>query len=149
MAKINRKRERETYSKMFFNSKEQQSKSNAKQQESVTDYVQKKFKKEDTHFKTVEDQEIEKELEKIDTEVEYLVDKKCKELSFEVKEELENFPEIEQVKILIEKAVESYKMSRKVGAKEEAEEMKTKLREMKFAKEHLIRVMNLDFSKPT
>ena len=58
-------------------------------------------------------------------------------------------PEIEQVKILIEKAVESYKMSRKVGAKEEAEEMKTKLREMKFAKEHLIRVMNLDFSKPT
>lgn len=40
-------------------------------------------------------------------------------------------------------------MSRKVGAKEEAEEMKTKLREMKFAKEHLIRVMNLDFSKPT
>ena len=40
-------------------------------------------------------------------------------------------------------------MSRKVGAKDEAEEMKTKLREMKFAKEHLIRVMNLDFSKPT
>ena len=61
----------------------------------MTDYVQKKFKKEDTHFKTVEDREIEKELEKIDTEVEYLVDKKCKELSFEVKEELENFPEIE------------------------------------------------------
>ena len=39
MAKINRKRERETYSKMFFNNKEQQSKSNPKQQESVTDYV--------------------------------------------------------------------------------------------------------------
>ena len=78
-----------------------------------------------------------------------MVDKKCKELSFEVKEELENFPEIEQVKILIEKAIESYKMSRKVGAKEEAEEMKSKLREMKFAREHLIRVMNLDFQKPT
>ena len=40
-------------------------------------------------------------------------------------------------------------MSKKVGAKEEADDMKAKLKEMKFAKEHLIRVMNLDFSKPT
>ena len=50
---------------------------------------------------------------------------------------------------MIEKAVENFKMSKKVGAKEEADDMKAKLKEMKFAKEHLIRVMNLDFSKPT
>ena len=40
-------------------------------------------------------------------------------------------------------------MSKKVGAKEEAEDMKAKIKEMKFAREHLIRVMNLDFTKPT
>ena len=40
-------------------------------------------------------------------------------------------------------------MSKKVGAKEEADDMKAKIKEMKFAKEHLIRVMNLDFSRPT
>ena len=61
----------------------------------MTDYVQKKFKKDEKQFKTVEDQEIERELEKLDHEVEYLVEKKCKEFSFEVKQELELYPEIE------------------------------------------------------
>ena len=51
--------------------------------------------------------------------------------------------------MLIDKAVENFKLSKKVGAKEEAEDMKAKIKEMKFAREHLIRVMNLDFTKPT
>lgn len=54
MAKVNRKRERETYSKMFFANKQQQGQS-GQEQESVTDYVQKKFKKDEKQFKTVED----------------------------------------------------------------------------------------------
>ena len=52
MVKLNRKRERDTYSKMFFANKSQQQGGGG---ESVTDYVQKKFKKEETQFKTVED----------------------------------------------------------------------------------------------
>ena len=52
MVKVNRKRERDTYSKMFFANKSQQQGGGG---ESVTDYVQKKFKKEETQFKTVED----------------------------------------------------------------------------------------------
>ena len=78
-----------------------------------------------------------------------MVEKKCKEFSFEVKQELENYPEIAQVRQLIDKAVENFRLSKKVGAKEEADDMKAKIKEMKFAKEHLIRVMNLDFTKPT
>lgn len=78
-----------------------------------------------------------------------MIEKKCKEFSFVVKEELEHYPEVTQVRMLIDKAVENFRLSKKVGAKEEAEDMKAKIKEMKFAKEHLIRVMNLDFTRPT
>ena len=51
--------------------------------------------------------------------------------------------------MLIEKAVENFKLAKKVGDKKEADEMKANIKELKFAREHLIRVMNLDFTRPT
>jgi len=50
---------------------------------------------------------------------------------------------------MIDKAEESYKLFKKTGRMKEAKMIKSKLVEAKFAKEHLIHVMNLDFSKPT
>jgi len=50
---------------------------------------------------------------------------------------------------LVDKGVENYKMVKKIGQADDALEIKQKIKEMKFAKEHLILVMNLDFTKPT
>lgn len=50
---------------------------------------------------------------------------------------------------MIEKAEESYKLFKKTGRIKEAKMIKEKLVEAKYAKIHLIHVMNLDFSKPT
>lgn len=50
---------------------------------------------------------------------------------------------------MIDKAEESYKLFKKTGRIKEAKLIKTKLLEAKFAKEHLMHVMNLDFSRPT
>jgi hypothetical protein len=74
---------------------------------------------------------------------------KKKEFSFEVKEELENFPEIEDVTEMIEKAIENYRVLRGLGQIEEANEVKDKIKEMKFSQQHLLQVMNLNFTKPT
>lgn len=40
-------------------------------------------------------------------------------------------------------------MAKKFHQDEEARQYKINIKEMKFAKEHLIRVMNMDFSRPT
>lgn len=50
---------------------------------------------------------------------------------------------------MIDKAEESYKLFRKTGRNKEAKMIKDKLIEAKYAKEHLMQVMNLDFSRPT
>lgn len=50
---------------------------------------------------------------------------------------------------MIDKAEESYRIFKKTGRIKEAKAIKTKLIEAKYAKEHLIHVMNMDFSKPT
>lgn len=51
--------------------------------------------------------------------------------------------------MIIDKSVNDYKMAKKFGKFEDAKIYKATIREMKFAKEHLIRVMNMDFSLPT
>lgn len=50
---------------------------------------------------------------------------------------------------MIDKAEESYKLFKRTGRIKEAKVIKSKLIEVKYAKEHLIHVMNLDFDKPT
>ena len=90
---MNRERERNTYGKMFFRkglkkkpseagsasaaenapSGEEESKEETKDFESVQDYLNKKFPKQTSNFKTVEDKEFELEVEKIDKEVDDLV----------------------------------------------------------------------------
>lgn len=39
-------------------------------------------------FRTIEDREVEMEMQKIDKEVEFLINKKVKEFSFHIKDEL-------------------------------------------------------------
>lgn len=98
---------------------------------------------------TMEDKEIELEMEKIDREIEHLISKKQQEFSFEVKEELEHYPEIDQLNIIIDKSIEDYKVARKLGQFEEAKIYKATIKEMKFSKAHLNRVMNMDFNRPS
>mmetsp|Transcript_22342 Transcript_22342/g.27450 ORF Transcript_22342/g.27450 Transcript_22342/m.27450 type:complete len:93 (-) Transcript_22342:1250-1528(-) len=47
------------------------------------------------------------------------------------------------------KSTIDYKMAKKFNQIEEARLYKVTIKEMKFAKEHLIRVMNMDFNRPT
>ena len=115
----------------------------------MTELIKKKFPKPAKKFKTIEDQEIELELQKIDKEIESLITKKVKEFSFYVKDELEYFPEIDQLTEMIEKSIKDYKQAKKFGQADEAKFYKVTIKEMKFAKEHLIRVMNMDFNRPT
>lgn len=74
---------------------------------------------------------------------------KLKEFSFEVKANKEEVVEIQDVQEIIEKAQNSYRILYNSGRFNEAREMKQKLIDSIFAKEHLIHVMNLDFTKPT
>ena len=50
---------------------------------------------------------------------------------------------------MIDKGEESYRLLKKTGRIQEAKQIKMRMEEAKFAKEHLYHVMNLDFSKPT
>lgn len=88
-------------------------------------------------------------MEKLDREVDYLVKKKIKSLSFEIKNKLVSCPEVETLADVIEKSIENYSIARKMGKMEEAKLYITHVKQMKFAKEHLLRVMNMDFDKPT
>ena len=102
-------------------------------------------------FKSSEEKEFEKELEKIDDEVQKMLKLKKDEFSFEVKEGWEKswYPEVDDVQVIVEKTIDSYRIFKKAGKFEEAALMKEKIRETKYAKEHLKLVMNLDFEKPT
>lgn len=80
-----------------------------------------------------------------------MMQEKLKEFSFEVKPVhlRQHYKEVDDIQEMIEKAEESYKLFRKTGRIKEAKLIKSKLLESKFAKEHLMHVMNLDFSRPT
>ena len=116
---------------------------------SVTEYLEKKFPKPEPKVRTIEDKEIELEMQKIDREVDYLIQKKVNDFSFHIKEDLQHFPEIDQLTAIIDKSVIDYKMAKKLNQIEEARLYKVTIKEMKFAREHLIRVMNMDFDRPT
>lgn len=51
--------------------------------------------------------------------------------------------------VIIDKSIEEYKVAKKFGQMKESKLYKATIKEMKFAKEHLIRVMNMDFERPT
>jgi hypothetical protein len=59
---VNRKREKDTYGKMFTSGN------------SVSEYVSQKIKREPLNYKTVEDQEFEKEKAKIDRKVKKMME---------------------------------------------------------------------------
>ncbi|CDW73168.1 peptidyl-prolyl cis-trans isomerase d [Stylonychia lemnae] len=134
---INRKREKDTYGKMFTS------------QSSVSEYVDHKISKEPINYKSIEDQEYEKEKQKMDRKVKKMMQEKLSEFSFEVSSEKKHFKEVDDIQEMIDKAEESYKLFRKTGRMKEAKMIKSKLLEAKFAKEHLMHVMNLDFNRPT
>lgn len=71
------------------------------------------------------------------------------EFSFEVSGEKKHFKEMDDIQEMIDKAEESYKLFKKTGRIKEAKLIKKKLEEAYYAKEHLLNVMNLDFSRPT
>ena len=66
-------------------------------------------------IRTIEDRELELELEKIDIEVAEMIVKKKAELSFEVLDEMNEYPELDKVTELIKIATDNYKLYKKVG----------------------------------
>lgn len=69
--------------------------------ESVSEYVAKLHPKPVEKAVTVLDKEIEKEMEQLDHEVDFLVAKKIKDFSFEVKPVLQHFPEVDEMTEII------------------------------------------------
>jgi hypothetical protein len=102
-------------------------------------------------FQSVEEKEFQTELELINAEVKLMLNEKMKEFSFEVLPgwEKASFQEVEDVQVIIDKTIESYRIYKKTGKIKEANMIKEKIKEVKYAKEHLKLVMNLDFTKPT
>lgn len=88
--------------------------------ESVTDYVERKFKKEETKTVSMEEKEVEDEMVALDKEVDYMLSKKMKELSFEVKDTIDHYPEVDELQGVIARMVGDYKVARKLGMGEEA-----------------------------
>lgn len=78
-----------------------------------------------------------------------MMEAKLNEFSFEIKPEKQHFKEVDDIQEMIDKAEESYRLFKRTGRIKEAKLIKAKLIEAKYAKEHLIHVMNMDFSKPT
>ena len=138
MIDVNSKREKDTYSKMFTN-----------KNQSVSDYVTSKISKEPINYRTVEEEEYEKEKKKMEAKVRKMMELKIQEFSFEVAKDKKHFKELDDIQEMIEKAEESYKLFKKTGRIKEAKLIKKQLEEAWYAKEHLKHVMNLDFSRPT
>lgn len=116
---------------------------------SVNEYIEQKSKKEPLNYRTQEDLEFERERAKLDAKVKKMLDTKVQEFSFEIKQEKRHFKEVDDIQDMIDKAEESYRLFKRTGRMKEAKVIKQKLVEAKYAKEHLILVMNMDFSKPT
>ena len=125
---------------MFFSKQgsDKESGVDSRQTESVSDYVQRKFKKEEVKVKTMEEKEVDEEMVALDKEVEYMIERKLKEFSFETKEDLVHYPEEQDLEKAILKLVEDYKVCRKMGMGEEAMSLRHSLKELKFAKQHLV-----------
>ena len=76
---------------------------------------------------------------------------RIKDMSFEVLPgwEKQNYPECDDVQCLVDKTVESYWILKKAGKFKDAKEMRGKIIETMYAKEHLKIVMNMNFQRPT
>jgi tetratricopeptide (TPR) repeat protein len=137
LIEVNRKREKDTYSKMFTSKEGIVKPGDAKETP--------------LNYKTVEDQEYERERAKMEARVRQQMQAKLQDFSFEVLpvEKRRHYPEMEDLQEMIEKAEESYRLFKKTGRGKDAKAIKQKLEEALFAKEHLFHVMNLDFSRPT
>ena len=98
---------------------------------------------------TVLDKEIEKEMQDLDKQVERLIAKKTKDFTFELKPVFEHFPEIDELTSIISKTIIDYRIAKKMGKLEEIQTYQATIKQLKFAKEHMIRVLNMDFDKPT
>ena len=98
---------------------------------------------------TVLDKEIEKEMQDLDKQVERLIAKKTKDFTFELKSVFEHFPEIDELTSIISKTIIDYRIAKKMGKLEEIQTYQATIKQLKFAKEHMIRVLNMDFDKPT
>jgi tetratricopeptide (TPR) repeat protein len=111
---VNRKREKDTYGKMFTSA------------QSVAEYVDHKIKREPINYKSIEDQEYEREKTKMDRKVSKMMQDKLKEFSFEVKPmaERKHFKEVDDIQEMIDKAEESYKLFKKTGRIKEAKLIK-------------------------
>ena len=66
-----------------------------------------------------------------------------------VEKEMVYYPDLDKVEDLILQAIKSYGVLRKIGKHQEADDVRAKIKEMKFAQKHLHLVMNLDFNKPS
>mmetsp|Transcript_3559 Transcript_3559/g.6062 ORF Transcript_3559/g.6062 Transcript_3559/m.6062 type:complete len:151 (-) Transcript_3559:577-1029(-) len=122
-----------------------------KSKKSITEQVEKEALKNPGNAKSYQQREWEKEEEEIDLQVQKLVHAKRKEFSFEIYADWEkgHFKEVDDVQEFIDKTVETYQLLKKAGKLAEASEVREKLIETKYAKEHLKMVMNMDFTKPT
>ena len=173
--KVNRNRERSTYGKMFFSTPKAKKGSEtskdassttadtnedcsaekkvaaAQPVESVSEYMEKMYPKPIHIAKTVLDKEIEKEMVDLDRQVDFLVQKKLKDFSFHVKEEseYEHYPQVDELNDIIKKTIDDYKIANKMGRQEDILTYQATIKQLKFAKEHMVRVLNMDFTKPT
>ena len=93
---------------------------------SVSEFVIKTTKNENAlKFKTSEEKEFALEIERIDKEVDDMVMEKMNEFSFEVKPNWRNdhFKELDDVQVIIDNTVDSYRILKKAGKFKEAKLM--------------------------
>jgi len=50
---------------------------------------------------------------------------------------------------IIKKTIDDYKIANKMGRQEDILTYQATIKQLKFAKEHMVRVLNMDFTKPT
>jgi len=118
---------------------------------SITDIVKEiKNKNAEPNYKTMEEKEMDKEMEKLKDEVKLMTIENIKKLSFGVKPGWENdhYPECDDVQIIIDKAIESYRLLKKAGKYKDAKQVFAQLKDTMYAKEHIKIVMNMDFQQP-
>jgi hypothetical protein len=99
--------------------------------------------------KSLTEQLIEEELKQVDATVANRLAEKIKGMSFKIKDEKCDHPEVVELEDMIEKATENYRFLRTMNQAKDAEALVHKLAEIKFAKDHLIMVLNMDFDRPT
>lgn len=140
LIEVNMKRESEAFSMIFS------------QRSSISDLMKRTTKGVDA-FRLNSDQQkdLEEELLRMDKEVRIMIDDKIDEFSFGVKPgwEKSHFREVDDIQDVINNTIESYIIFKKSGKFKQAQMLRQKIKEIKYAKEHLKLVMNLDFTKPT